>query len=229
MKAAAAARVSVRVLSNMARHPFWSESVFVDLNGADIRGVGAVVLFRREQVWQVAGMKLRLATIDDLALLRSWDEKAHVVAATGTDVGFNWAFELTRAMPWWELLIAEVSSRPIGVMQIIDPAAEETHYWGEIAPNLRAIDIWIGEEEDLGRGFGAEMMRLALRRCFAESTVTGVLVDPLVSNAAAHRFYERLGFECTERRVFGEDDCFVYRLDRERWESGVPNAAPGSR
>jgi len=26
--------------------------------------------------------------------------------------------------------------------------------------------------------------------------------------------YERLGFRFVERRRFGEDDCFVYRLDR---------------
>jgi len=34
-------------------------------------------------------------------------------------------------------------------------------------PNLRAVDIWIGEEGDLGRGHGTIIMRLALARCFA--------------------------------------------------------------
>lgn len=53
------------------------------------------------------------------------------------------------------------------------------------------------------------------------------LIDPLASNTRAHRFYERLGFQCIDRRWFGEDDCFVYRLNRSDWcqtESNSPIA-----
>src|SRR5262245_54695543 len=135
-------------------------------------------------------MKLRPATPDDLTLLRSWDEKPHVIAATGADDAFDWAGELPRKVSWREMLIAEVEGRPIGVMQIIDPREEETHYWGEIDAGLRAIDIWIGDESDLGRGYGTEMMRLALAGCFSDATVKAVIVDPLADNTRACRFYE---------------------------------------
>jgi aminoglycoside 6'-N-acetyltransferase len=164
-------------------------------------------------------MRLRVATLADAPLLHAWDGKPHVIAATGSDAGgfYDWEAELPRHVDWRELLIAEVDGRPIGMLQIIDPATEESHYWGDIAPNLRAIDIWIGEEGDLGRGYGSEMMRLALERCFATAAVTAVLIDPLVSNTDAHRFYERLGFRRVERRMFGEDDCYVYRLERGEW------------
>jgi aminoglycoside 6'-N-acetyltransferase len=57
-------------------------------------------------------------------------------------------------------------------------------------------------------------MNLVLRRCFADPPVFAVLIDPLAGNVGAHRFYERLGFRFIERRRFGDDDCFVYRLDR---------------
>lgn len=160
-------------------------------------------------------MRIRAATPADLALLRAWDRQPHVVAATGADGDFDWDFELPRDVPWRELLIAESADRAVGMLQIIDPAEEETHYWGEIEPNLRAIDIWIGEEGDLGRGLGTQMMRLALERCFADPAVTAVLVDPLAANTRALRFYERLGFSSVERRMFGEDDCIVYRLERQ--------------
>jgi aminoglycoside 6'-N-acetyltransferase len=163
-------------------------------------------------------MRLRAATITDLTLLQSWDAKAHVEAATGPDGDLDWATELPRSVPWRELLIAEDEGRPIAALQIIDPALEETHYWGDIAPNLRAIDIWIGEEADLGRGYGGEIMRQALARCFDDPAVEAVLLDPLVSNDRAHRFYERLGFRRIDRRMFGNDDCYVYRLDRGSWE-----------
>jgi hypothetical protein len=83
-----------------------------------------------------------------------------------------------------------------------------------VAPSLRAIDIWIGEADDLGRGHGTRMMRLAVARCFADPAVTAILIDPLESNTRAHPFYERLGFRYVEHRWFGEDYCRVYRLDR---------------
>jgi aminoglycoside 6'-N-acetyltransferase len=162
-------------------------------------------------------MHLRAATIEDLATLLRWDAKAHVIAATGADDAYPWAQELPRDVAWRELLIGEHEGRPVGVLQIIDPRIEETHYWGDIAPDLRAIDIWIGEEADLGRGFGTEMMRLAIARCFADMAVTAVLIDPLAANTRAHRFYERLGFKRIGRRYFGDDDCFIYRLARTDW------------
>jgi aminoglycoside 6'-N-acetyltransferase len=162
-------------------------------------------------------MKLRKATLADLPLLRHWDSKAHVIAATGADEPYDWANELPRDVPWREFLIAEIDDVPIGILQIIDPADEESHYWGEIERNLRAIDIWIGEEADLGRGYGTGMMMLALDRCFVDPAVKAVLIDPLASNVRAHRFYERLGFAVVERRTFGVDDCLVYRLMRDDW------------
>ena len=72
----------------------------------------------------------------------------------------------------------------------------------------------LGDEDDLDRGFGTDMMRLAIERCFADPAVTAVLIDPLAANTRAHCFYERLGFRRIERRYFGDDDCFVYRLAR---------------
>lgn len=160
-------------------------------------------------------MHLRRATLDDLDLLSAWDEQPHVIAAGGADDTFDWPTELPRTVPWRELLIAEESGRPVGFLQIIDPALEETRYWGDIEPGFRAIDIWIGEPADLGRGLGTTMMRLAIERCFADPTVHAILIDPLASNPRACRFYERLGFVLVGPRRFGEDDCLVYRLDRE--------------
>jgi aminoglycoside 6'-N-acetyltransferase len=162
-------------------------------------------------------MNLRPAAPSDLALLRSWDTKPHVISARGDDGSVDWETELSRRADWSECLIAEIAGRPIGIIQIIDPAREEEHYWGEVDADLRAIDIWIGEEADLSRGYGTQMMRLAVERCFADAAVKAVLIDPLASNTRAHRFYERLGFQQIDRRRFGNDDCLVYRLEREAW------------
>ena len=83
-----------------------------------------------------------------------------------------------------------------------------------MADNLRAIDIWIGLETDLNKGYGTEMMRLAIDRCFSNPNVEAILIDPLKSNTKAHRFYERLGFCFQEERNFEGHQCFIYQLDR---------------
>lgn len=163
---------------------------------------------------------LREATITDLPTLLHWDEQPHVIAADPDD-DWNWEFELRRFPPWRQQLVAELRGRPIGFIQIIDPAREETQYWGRVPDNLRAIDIWIGELSDTGKGYGSEMMRLAINRCFADEEVEAILIDPLVSNVSAIRFYERLGFRFVERKQFGDSDCLVYRLNRSDWRSAV--------
>lgn len=157
-------------------------------------------------------IELRAAGPADLELLRHWAEQPHVLAGGGGDWG--WETELARDPDWREQLIAELEGRPIGFVQIIDAAREDSHYWGDVPANLRAIDIWIGEASDLGKGHGTVIMRQTLERCFADPEVTAVLIDPMASNLRAHRFYERLGFRFVERRRFGDDDCFVYRLER---------------
>lgn len=161
-------------------------------------------------------ISLRPARPADAPLLRHWDEQPHVIASDPND-DWQWEDELARSPHWRKQLIAELDGRPIGFLQVIDPHDEESRYWGEVPPGLRAIDIWLGEPTDLGRGYGTTIMHLALDGCFRDATVTAVLVDPLATNTRAHRFYERLGFRFIERRRFGNDDCCVYRLDRSTW------------
>ncbi|MFZ4719618.1 MAG: GNAT family N-acetyltransferase [Ilumatobacteraceae bacterium] len=159
-------------------------------------------------------VRLRKATVDDVPLLETWDSEPDVAASGGDDDAFDWVHEVPRHVPWRELLIAEVDGRPVGFMQLIDAAEEETHYWGEVESGPWAIDIWIGAAADRSRGIGAEMMRQALERCFARPGVDHVLIDPLRRNERAIRFYERLGFHHVGIRWFDTDECAVMRFDR---------------
>ncbi len=169
-------------------------------------------------------VSLRRATTDDVAWFERWDEDPDVIACSSDDpaatVAFadtDWNVELAAQDEHSQYFVAELDGRPIGAMQICDPHLESSHYWGEIAPNLRAIDIWIGAPEDRGKGHGAMMMRLALEQCFADQRVTAIVIDPLASNVRAHRFYARLGFKPIARRRFGDDDCLVHELTRADW------------
>ncbi len=161
-------------------------------------------------------ISFRKATIDDLALLKHWDQQPHVIASDPEDE-WNWDQELLHDPPWRTQLIAELQTRPIGFLQIIDPAAETSKYWGGIGNGFRAIDIWIGEAYDLGKGYGTVMMNLAIEQCFQDQSVHTIIIDPLSTNKAAIRFYRRLGFEFLEEKVFGNDRCSVYQLTRGKW------------
>jgi len=167
-------------------------------------------------------MKLRHANINDLKILQYWDKQPHIIE-TIPDTDWNWAFELKRKPEWREQLIAEINNKPIGFVQIIDPAIEETHYWGNIGANKRAIDIWIGEKQYLGKGYGNQMMQLAIEKCFANPLVDEILLDPLETNTKAIKFYEQLGFRFVEYRQFPDVKSPVYALKKQTWLNQIAN------
>ncbi|GAB08803.1 hypothetical protein GOARA_021_00400 [Gordonia araii NBRC 100433] len=169
---------------------------------------------------------LRPARVEDVPQLRAWDREPHVIACTTDDPaattafdGIDWVDEIESASDVSYHLIAEVGGRPIGAMQVIDPQREPTHYWGDVGPNLRAVDIWIGETDALNHGYGTQMMTQVIDEAFADPAIEAIIIDPLNSNTDAHRFYQRLGFRPVGRQVFDGDDCLVHRLDRDDWAS----------
>lgn len=174
-------------------------------------------------------VKLRPATMDDAELLEAWSKEPHVITATTDDrsavTAFQdavWVDELASQSDVNRYLIAELAGRPIGAMQVIDPHLEPTHYWGDIEPHVRAIDIWLGPPDALGKGYGEQMMRIVCRRCFDDPSVNSIVIDPLASNVRAIKFYERMGFNAIERRRFGDDHCLVHKLTREDWRLRFP-------
>jgi aminoglycoside 6'-N-acetyltransferase len=174
---------------------------------------------------------LRPATFEDVPTLDRWDLEPHVISASSDDPnmpkafgGMYWPDELAMQDAFYQYFIAELGGRPIGAMQIIDPHNETTHYWGEIEPNLRAVDIWIGDAKDHGHGYGEQMMRIAFRKCFADPEVTAIIIDPLNSNTRAHKFYQRLGFKPVGLRRLGDDnaECLIHKLTRADWRKLFP-------
>lgn len=161
---------------------------------------------------------LRTATIDDAEMLEYWDTLPHVLDSDPDDE-WHWREELMREPAWRQQLIAELDGKPIGMVQIIDPAEEETAYQGAIEKGYRAIDIWIGESDMLGKGYGTLMMEEALKRCFAAREVHTVLIDPLKSNVRAIKFYQKMGFVHLEDRYFDKQLCCVHVLSRTAWDN----------
>lgn len=94
---------------------------------------------------------LRPATSADVAVIRHWDQQPHIIAAKGNE-DWGWETELKKALDWREQLIAEVDGRPIGFVQIIDPALDESHYWGGVAegPSRHRYLDWGGTRAEEG-------------------------------------------------------------------------------
>lgn len=173
-------------------------------------------------------LSLRPAGAADVPLLAAWARRPHVIRATTDDPaateaweGADWAEEVAKrellGADVYELLIAELDGRPIGMVALQDALREPSHYWGAVDPGVRALDIWIGEPDLLGHGHGTEMMRQAIERVFADPAAESLVIDPLASNTEAIRFYGRLGFVAEGERSFGDDGadrCLVMRLSR---------------
>ncbi len=179
---------------------------------------------QRAPAMSMPAVKIRPAALRDVPTLTRWDGEQHVITATSDDPSvpdkFDWNHELAPRADGTQFFVAEVEERPIGILGVLDPARERTHYWGAVAVNLRAIDIWIGEKDALGKGYGSQMMKWAIDYCFAEPNVVAIVVDPLYSNTRAHRFYEKFGFRRVERRQFDAiSDCLVMRLEKGSYDA----------
>ncbi|WP_172295755.1 GNAT family N-acetyltransferase [Pseudoruegeria sp. HB172150] len=164
---------------------------------------------------------LRRAEQGDIPLLQRWDTAPHVRRAiTGdpqVDPEHDWA-EMLVPTVYIEHLLALLDDRPFAYFEVTDPAKEPSAYWGQDRPpGLRAIDIWIGDAEMIGRGFGTRAMRLVIERCFADPTVHALLVDPRPDNDAAISFFQSLGFRFTGHEVLSGEAAAVHRFDRAAW------------
>ena len=156
-------------------------------------------------------------------MLRAWDEEPHVQFSdpkANDGSGWDWDDEIEAGLAGFWHFVAESNGTPIGFVQVIDPTIEPTKYWGDMPSGHRAIDIWIGPAEHLGKGFGTVMMEQALTFCFESEDVHTILIDPIVENTRAHRFYQRCGFKPVEERLFGDDLCLVHELNRADWRTG---------
>jgi len=164
----------------------------------------------------VSDVALRLAVPSDVPTLERWDQAEHVIAVSGDDEPWDWPREVD--VPWQEVWICEVDERPIGVVVVLDAAREPSNYWGDgsgpLSPGTFAIDIWIGEPEAIGRGYGTAMMKHAIDRAFYAHDAHTIVIDPLARNTRAIEFYRSVGFTDVGPRRFGPDDCFVLELRR---------------
>lgn len=159
-------------------------------------------------------VKLRPATPSDAVMLQRWQKAEHVQAGL-PDLDWDWPEQLREVPDWIEYFIAEYDGKPVGFLELLDPKLETWDYWKVSETGLRALDIWIGEAEYLGRGIGTQMMHQAIDHCFSNPDVKAIILDVLLHNEGAMRLYERIGFKYTHNEVLDGEECRIYRLNRD--------------
>ena len=120
--------------------------------------------------------------------------------------------------------IAAYQGEPFGFLQWYRLADEPEHVAvGLVDLGAAAIDLYIGEDRFLHRGFGPVMIRAFLRTVvFAEPDVTACAIDPCVANTAAISAYHKVGFRDIAVRYSPYEKCdsLVMVIDRADPASG---------
>ncbi len=92
--------------------------------------------------------------------------------------------------------------RPIGYLQACNLDAYHAHcpdadsYYRTEPPATWCMDLFIGEEDCLGRGLGTEAVRNFIELLFGKG-IPRIVIDPDKENQRAIRCYEKAGFRRT--------------------------------
>ena len=93
-----------------------------------------------------------------------------------------------------------IDEKPIGYIQYWDVHArdiiekDKRDYFTGSPAGTYGIDLFIGEEEYLGKGYGSKILRQFSQLLFEKYGALKLVVDPMASNKKAIRSYEKAGF-----------------------------------
>lgn len=160
-----------------------------------------------------------IATLDDADMLGRWDRAPHMQIARGQSDWWHWEEELCQTENWREMLIVKYCGNSFGFLQIMNAGQDPYNYWDGLDHTHMAIDMWIGEERFLNRGFGSLILRYAVKRAFQNPEITTVWIDPLAQNMQAIHFYQKHGFQPVEINCEDADRLYIHNLTRQNWEA----------
>ena len=147
----------------------------------------------------------------DLPLFFEWAKKSHVKDTWFIDgyESIDKYSEKIKGNGYDYSFIIYIDDKPIGYIQCSDLYAYKT-----LCPNPKGIfvneepgtfclDLFIGEEEYLNKGYGTEIVKLFADKLFTEFKARKILIDPACSNKRAIRCYEKAGFKFLRKEYDG--------------------------
>ncbi len=158
-----------------------------------------------------------LRWLADLDVRRWYDEGE----LTEANIGARFAPEATTRK-----YIIEIDGQGVGYIQVYRLADEEEYRRQvDVPPEAVAMDLFIGEPEFRGKGWGTGVLRACLERLvFGEMEAPLAMIAPDPENARAVRSYEKAGFRPLKRVYVTDDDPgntgweLLMLLEREEFE-----------
>ncbi len=142
-------------------------------------------------------------TLEDVPLYYEWAEREHVKNIWFLDGYQPKEFILKKiegnGIDYPFVILDE--GKPIGHIQFWDVHArdllekEEVDYFTGSPPGTFGIDLFIGEEEYLGKGYGTEILRKFTRLLFEKYQAQKIVIDPNADNIRAIKSYQKAGFK----------------------------------
>ncbi len=163
----------------------------------------------------------RLVTKQDFSLLALWLGKPHVkkwwrdAKETLDEVHNKYGGPVVVDDPT-DYYVSEVGGTAIGFIQsyMVDNYPE--HADTIQLDNAAGIDLFIGEEDFIGKGYGAAMLTQFVNKVIRNTykTVDFVVADPEVANLASIRAFEKAGFQkgAITPGEYGPEQLMIFRL-----------------
>jgi len=135
----------------------------------------------------------------DIDLIARWVGERHVSRWWGDPDEVFDELETTFMSPGHAMIEAE--GFKVGVVVYAHPTREELDTAGlhDISTECMDVDLFIGEPDALGRGFGREALRLAVERIFATTTAPQIIAAMSAKNTVALETAQKVGFDTSRR------------------------------
>lgn len=172
----------------------------------------SITNYNQAKMYQI---KFKQLSFEDIPLIYEWFNLPHVRAYYSLR---SWSKDevlqklepyLTGEKPVLGFII-KINNQPIGYIQqykVIDFPWDNQDLPNEIINNSAGIDLFIGNSDFLGKGFGYKIIKQFLNEQIWPR-FNYCIVDPQINNKPAIRCYEKLGFK--KHKIIETKDALNY-------------------
>ncbi len=162
---------------------------------------------------------------EDLTILHKWRNEPFVKEWYGKNETTSFNDIIRKYTPRikgeepTECFIVHYDNTPVAFIQTykINAYPENVKYFG-VDSTVAGIDLFIGNQEFFGKGFGSLMVKEFLHNVvFAKGDILSCLVDPEPDNIRAIKLYEKVGFRYLKTIQIHGDPLpkYLMRIDKE--------------
>lgn len=170
----------------------------------------------------------RPVTPADFAMLREWMNRPHWREWWGDpeeELGF--VADMLEGRDTTRPYIFEIEGAPAGYIQVWFIGHHQNETWiadnpwlAEFPPETVGVDLSIGEESMLAKGFGTETLR-AFVAMLIRAGHREIIIDPDPDNTRAVRAYEKAGFVAIPELIGRTGDSLIMKCDLRTYGTGA--------